>query len=296
MPQNETKFKEFKLPAFYDSSDKYSIKWQSRFLKCQKIQLGSLMLAAFGGATAWSLASFRVSAFITVLALLAALGVRFYITKNQPERKWYNGRAAAESIKTLAMKYTQRAVPFQDMATGSKTDDLFIARLNEVMTTVPTLDEPVSLTNKLQITDDMRKLRAKTLAERKEYYIKLRIDDQVTWYSNKATFNSGRSNTWNVAIVVFETAAIIFAAMRLSGHLEFDTSGILATAAGAAIAWLQSRQHESLAQSYSVTSHELSAVSSVLNEVSSEKDWATKVEQAEEAISREHTLWKASHR
>ena len=231
-----------------------------------------------------------------MVALVIAVGVRFYIATNKPERKWYNGRAAAESIKTLAWKYTQRAIPFPTSMTPKEADDLFIARLKEVLATAPKLDEPVTTTNTKQITDEMRELRAKSLSKRKAYYIKSRVDDQVTWYSGKATFNAGRSESWSIAIVVLEISAIFLAIMRFAGIFEFDSSGILATAASGAVAWLQSRQHESLAQSYSVTSQELAAVSSVLNQTTTESDWATKIEQAEEAISREHTLWIASHR
>lgn len=287
---------EFKLPALFESSDRYAARWQKRFLICQKIQIASLIAAAIGGATAWAYKDFRISACITVVALIVAISVRFYIATNKPERKWYNGRAAAESIKTLAWKYTQRAIPFPTTLSTKEADELFLSRIEEVLATAPKLDEPVPSTNTKQITDDMRELRAEPLSKRKAYYIKLRVDDQVSWYSGKASFNAGRSDSWTIAIVVLEASAIILAAFRFAGSFEFDSSGILATAASGAVAWLQSRQHESLAQSYSVTSQELAAVSSVLNQVTTESDWATKVEQAEEAISREHTLWIASHR
>ncbi len=287
---------EFRLPALFESSDGYAARWQKRFLICQKIQISSLVAAAIGGATTWAYHDFRISACITVVALIVAIGVRIYIASNKPERKWYNGRAAAESIKTLAWKYTQRAIPFPTTLTPKEADNLFLRRVEEVLATAPKLDEPVPNTNTKQITDDMRAIRAKPLTKRKSYYIKLRIDDQVAWYSGKATFNARRSDMWTISIVVIEVSAIILAVLRFAGFCDFDSSGILATAASGAVAWLQSRQHESLSQSYSVTSQELAAVSSVITQASTESDWATKVEQAEEAISREHTLWIASHR
>lgn len=295
MPDTRSEDKEFKLPALFESSDQYAADWQRKFLICQKVQLTCLVVAAIGGATAWVFGEFRLSACVTVLALIIAIAVRFYLATNQPERKWYNGRAAAESIKTLAWKYVQCAVPFDRSLTDNEADELFINRIEEVLTTVPQLNEPVPMTNTKQITDDMRSLRTKSLRQRKEYYIKLRVEDQISWYSNKASFNAGRSNGWSIAIVALEFSAIILAVFRFAGDFEFDSSGILAAAAGGAVAWLQSRQHESLAQSYAITSQELSAVSSMLAQITNESDWSTKVEQAEEAISREHILWKASH-
>jgi SMODS and SLOG-associating 2TM effector domain 1 len=43
-----------------------------------------------------------------------------------------------------------------------------------------------------------------------------------------------------------------------------------------------------------VASQELSAISGQVDWSASERDWAHFVDQAEEAISREHTLWRAS--
>jgi hypothetical protein len=293
-PDGQTK--EFKFPAIFDSSDRYAAKWQSRFLRCQKIQLASLITAALGGATSWAFSSIKLSALVTIIALLVAVYVRIYLVQHQPERRWYNGRAAAESIKTLAWKYTQCAVPFGKSLNAHEVDRLFLARIEDVIATVPNLDEPVLASNTKQITDSMRTLRSESLNSRKAYYIKLRVDDQVAWYSGKAAFNATRSSMWSIAVIILETCAIMLAIFRFTGSIEFDATGILAAAASGALVWLQSRQHETLAQSYAVTSQELASVSSVLNETTTESDWATKVEQAEEAISREHTLWRASHR
>ena len=59
-------------------------------------------------------------------------------------------------------------------------------------------------------------------------------------------------------------------------------------------AWLQTKQHRTLATAYTVTALELASVRSRIVHQASEEDWATFVSDAEEAFSREHTLWKAS--
>jgi conflict system pore-forming effector with SLATT domain len=43
-----------------------------------------------------------------------------------------------------------------------------------------------------------------------------------------------------------------------------------------------------------VASQELSTISGQVDLTTTEEDWAHFVDQAEEAISREHTLWRAS--
>jgi hypothetical protein len=287
-------YTEFEMPPLFVATDSYAVKWQKRFLLCQKAQLIALITAAVGGATSWYYESYKLSAILTAVSLVAALFVRFYLAKVQPERKWYNGRAAAESIKTLSWKYAQCAIPFPKSLSKVDANRLFIDRVKQVLSEVPTLDEPVAHSSE-QITDDMREIRAKSLTERQKYYIQLRIKDQITWYAKKATFNSVRASRWSKAIGLLELAALGFALLRISGGTDFDWVGILVSASAAGVAWLQSKQHETLAQSYSVTSHELASVNSMLSGRTTEAKWAEQVEQAEEAMSREHTLWKASH-
>jgi predicted GIY-YIG superfamily endonuclease len=44
-----------------------------------------------------------------------------------------------------------------------------------------------------------------------------------------------------------------------------------------------------------VTSHELGVIAELLRQNHGELEWSTAVDDAEDAISREHTLWRASH-
>jgi SMODS and SLOG-associating 2TM effector domain 1 len=60
-----------------------------------------------------------------------------------------------------------------------------------------------------------------------------------------------------------------------------------------ALAWLQIKQYSSLAESYSVAAHELSLIESLLDASYTEDSWAHFVNEAENAISREHTTWRA---
>jgi hypothetical protein len=59
-------------------------------------------------------------------------------------------------------------------------------------------------------------------------------------------------------------------------------------------AWLQTKQHRTLATAYAITALELASVRTRIAHQATEADWATFVSDAEEAFSREHTLWKAS--
>jgi hypothetical protein len=59
-------------------------------------------------------------------------------------------------------------------------------------------------------------------------------------------------------------------------------------------AWVQAKQYQNLATAYGVTSQELSSVASEVATLTDEALWARFVREAEQTISREHTLWRAS--
>ena len=83
------------------------------------------------------------------------------------------------------------------------------------------------------------------------------------------------------------------ALLKGTGLIDFDALGILAAAAASVLAWLQIKQHATLAQSYSHAAHELSTIGALIDSVQSEAEWGRFVNDAENAISREHTAWRA---
>jgi uncharacterized membrane protein len=94
--------------------------------------------------------------------------------------------------------------------------------------------------------------------------------------------------------IVLEIAGLIGGALKAFGWINFDLLGFLAAAAGCVMAWIEAKQHRNLATAYGIASQELASIATELPMVSSEERWAALVGQAEEAISREHTLWRAS--
>jgi hypothetical protein len=67
--------------------------------------------------------------------------------------------------------------------------------------------------------------------------------------------------------------------------------GAAALAAGSA--WFAVRQYETLGRAYVFAATELSVIHQRLL-LAGEDSWAQEVADAEEAISREHTMWRAS--
>jgi hypothetical protein len=89
---------------------------------------------------------------------------------------------------------------------------------------------------------------------------------------------------------------LVLGIIGLSFAWPLDVIGILTAIAASSAAWVAVKQHEVLARAYSVASNELASIDTQINARSdwTEGDWAKFVSNAEEAVSREHTSWRAS--
>ena len=121
-----------------------------------------------------------------------------------------------------------------------------------------------------------------------------RVAEQQQWYLRKAAWNATRALRWTVTILVLEIIGVIAAVMKAVGILEGDVLIFVGAVVACTSAWLQAKQHETLATAYAVTAIELASVRTKITLQTTEDDWAKFVSEAEEAFSREHTLWKAS--
>jgi hypothetical protein len=145
-----------------------------------------------------------------------------------------------------------------------------------------------------QITPQMREVRSLAVENRLEVYKKSRIDDQRSWYSSKASTNRKLKRRIFGVVLMAQFTAFGFAIWTIiQPSRTFDPTGILATTATAFMAWMQVKRYDELAQSYSVASQDLGMVAEEAQHLESEEDLTDFVADAENAISREHTLWLA---
>ncbi|MBV8929355.1 MAG: DUF4231 domain-containing protein [Mycobacteriaceae bacterium] len=281
------------FPALHRSANQHSTNAQATFLFWFKIRLGGLVVAAIGGAITWTIhGRALVGGAVAVVAFAAALAAELVLAVQRPDRVWYEGRAAAESAKTLTWRYMVCGEPFDNSLADADTP--FLAELKDLLHDLGALPLRALSGDAVQISARMREVRGLPLEERRAVYLVQRIQDQQGWYAKKAVFNSKRATRWMVTGVVLEFLGLIGGAAKAVGLIDVDLLGIFAAAAAAAAAWLQAKQHENLATAYGVTSQELAAVASELEKVTDESAWGQFVAEAEEAISREHTLWRAS--
>ncbi|GGO16722.1 membrane protein [Microbispora rosea subsp. aerata] len=310
---------ESEFPALYRAADRTAVINQRRLLTATSVRLSSLVTAAVCGAFSLVVGRLDLTATIAAGAMGVALVTEVYLLTARPDRRWYEARAAAESAKTLAWRYLVGGEPFglgafaDRPATGGvppadggapggerghTADNLLLRRYSEITASLHTIG-PVSVFDAdAQVTEGMRAVRALPLEERRRHYVTGRLNEQRAWYTAKAVDNERRAARWLLLVAAAEALGLVTAAVKaaLGGEgPDIDLPGMLSAVAAAGVAWLQTRQHQQVASAYAVAALELGHIVIRADWASTEDEWAHFVDEAEEAIAREHMLWTASH-
>lgn len=273
------------FPDFYRRADAHSIRWQARYLWSERIQLVSLLAAA-------AVASLGGPPLPVVLLFGLALVAQVFRLASHADEKWWNGRAGAESVKTASWLFTVGGEPFD---VGNAQADLELAsRISDVAKEVAKL-VPVPAGG-AHITAGMRSVRGRPLNERVELYQRQRVRAQRDWYASKSEFNEKSSAQWSSAAIVASGLALGFGIAAAVYEWSLDAVGFFSAVGASLVAWMAVKQYQTLARSYAVASAELSDIDVQIESRYgwTESDWATFVNAAEDAISREHTSWRAS--
>ncbi len=279
------------LPGFWGDADDASRRGQKWVLIYSAARLIGSVVAALGGALSISAGRVDVAAVIVLLGFAVAFASELALWIHGPERLWYDGRALAESTKTLAWRYAVCADPFPSAMSKDEALGVLRTRLLEVSRETTT---GVVLTAATPVaTDRMSDLRNESFVVRRAAYVEDRTLDQQRWYAKKAQLNGAWSVASRIVLVVAEILAIILASLRVFGGWHVNLAGVMGAFIAAGAAWVAVKQFGPLASAYSIAARELAIQSDRLRVVP-EEAWAKVSADAEEAISREHTLWLAS--
>lgn len=282
------------LPGLYQAAGQASLLGQKRYLAAARLRFVLIVLAAIGGVLVLKVDAIGldIGAVLVVLALIIAVFVEIWLLTVNPEQAWYDGRALAESAKTLGWRYAVAGAPYGKDDDPADPERRVVDELGKLLQDAPATSIAPSAAP--AISTAMRALRTASFADRKRVYVEDRIVDQQKWYSGKATYNQKRAYTWRLVVIAIELAGVIAALLRAFGVVEFDLTGVLSAMIGAGVGWLAIKQHDALGRAYTFAANELMIVKARLDRVSGEVQWADEVADAEEAISREHTMWRAS--
>jgi SMODS and SLOG-associating 2TM effector domain 3/SMODS and SLOG-associating 2TM effector domain 1 len=286
---------ESRFPALYLAADRNSMDGQRRFLNATRLRLAMLVVAAGFGMFTWRRAGGDLAGIGAAVAFVVALLAELYLLQARPDRLWYDGRAVAESAKTLTWRYLVGGSPFgRHEVSEREAERLLLDRFRQITRDIRGAHlVPVSGDTD-QIGPALREVRALSLDQRRELYRSERIDGQQAWYARSARWNERRATQWSLVLTSLEALGLTGGVLKATGALRIDLLGFGSALVAAGVAWVQAKQHQNLANAYAVASQELSAISGQIDWSASERDWAHFVDQAEEAVSREHTLWRAS--
>ncbi|MDT9591838.1 DUF4231 domain-containing protein [Nocardioides zeae] len=283
------------MPQLFQAADRASTGAQEWFVRGTRFRLGLLVLAAAMGIAVWRVgaADIDVLAIVSTVLFVLAILVEGVLWKSRPDKTWYDARAVAESAKTLAWKFAVRSEPFSDPSVDEATmARRLLSRFDEIRRQFPDLE--LAAVNAQSISPWMKRQRQADWPDRRSVYLRERLQNQKNWYEGKAGYNRGRSNQWRFALIALEFLG--FVASLAAAFYEWTPmiAPVIAALVAAVVAWLEAKQHDFNARAYAAAVHDLAQAEARLQLVRTEAEWATEVESAEEAISREHTLWLAS--
>jgi hypothetical protein len=284
-------------PAVFQMADRASLIAQRRYLRLMQGILFSTVLGAGLGAFA-SLAGTHRSVPAVLSAVMLALGMLLNTIKTslKLERAWYRDRAVAESTKSMSWRYMTRADPYGDGAAAGEVDHKFLADLRSIVRDPDQMAVGFGreVVDRPQISERMRQVRDADVVTRLRTYLSERIADQRRWYSEKARSNGSAGSWFSLLVLLSQAAAFVWAAMMIANpEWRVNLTGLFAAMATAFVAWPQVKQHESVAQSYAIATMDLGLIQEQGARIEGDAQLAAFVADAENAISREHTLWVA---
>lgn len=284
------------LPTLFRACDQASVSAQKQYVGLTVASL-SLLIAAAAVASltlndTWDKS---VLAIISAVVLIISIALIVAIRLSKLEQAWYDGRAIAESVKTLAWRYMTRTEPFSNTQ-PDRIDELFLSELKSIFLQRKAFAIRLGGQSAIGqcITDKMRQMRNLGVEDRKRLYLSERIGDQRKWYGDKAEYNRRSVNRMFIVIVVLHVLAIL-SAVAIVRWPEFPLNpiGIFITMATAFLAWTQMKRHQELAQSYAVAAQDLGFIEQQASATMTDEQLSLFVANSENAISREHTLWRA---
>lgn len=282
--------KEEEYPALYNVANNGAIRAQKQLLA---LTVWNSVLLVVGAVVTLINPDNRLVAIIAAFLFAASLFVLILGRFQQFQKKWYQARAMAESIKTSTWRFVMRADPFNE---GTTAEAEFVKLLKGLLDQNRNLGGELEGGSSLsvQITERMLAIRNGTYTDRRSIYLEGRIDDQLKWYSGKVSYNKRLSKNWFTALCVVYALAVLLVLMRVGyPSLEHLPTGALLVLASSIISWMQLKKFDELVSAYALTAQEIGIVKSQYRAIADEGALSAFVSDAENVFSREHTQWAA---
>lgn len=232
-----------------------------------------------------------LSSILLVVSTMLTILIFFF----KPEKTWYDGRAIAESAKSLTWKFMMGVRPFSYNLTTEQAEEKLIKNLKQIIGQKKEFYKLIGeqFGEREQITPTMIANREKSFSDKVQLYSSARLEEQRKWYAKKSKLNRTNKNIALSCLIAFQLFAITAFILEIYDSIEFTLTPLFAILATSTIALLQLKRFQELTESYGITATELSLVKTKTRHIKDEKDLEDFVDDAETAISREHTLWLA---
>lgn len=288
------------FPNYYIAGDQASLMAQRLYTRYVRLDLFLMVLST--SLTIYNFKSEESKKIIYIISgiiMLIAIIFSLVIKNKKYEDIWYRGRALAESVKTLTWRFMTKSEYFENSITDEEAKLRFTNRMRELHEEFKDLHSSLKAKHLSLpiITNEMGKVRNLDLSGRKKFYLKNRIDNQISWYSNKADSNKTKYENWFWGVIAMQLLALIsIVYLILSPGSNFNFVGSFTTLSASFFGWLQLKKYQENKQAYTTATSELNLIKQEADFISTEEKFEIFVLDSENAMSREHTLWLAQKR
>jgi hypothetical protein len=223
---------------------------------------------------------------LIAVALLCATALRL----GKFDVRWFKCRAFAENAKSLAWRYVMT-----DRDDCNSGREAYLLEWSQLKERIPELQNEFALAadSGELITQWMIDTSKLLVEEKLAIYRNYRVHDQIKWYAHNAKRNARKQSQWFWALFLFEAAAVFYAAIQASLLWRVNLVGFLVAVSAGIVAWSQVKRHSDLSTSYAIAAEDLSLISEKFKSITEHRTVGAFVENVEEAVSREHSMWLA---
>jgi len=293
-PVPSTTLGERDLPPLFRQSDQWALRHQSESFRAVRRHLFVLLLATAAAVGAEQVPS-HVGAVCAAVLYGLTIAIGLLTSRRRARAHWQAHRAAAELVKSLAWQYMVHGGPFHSGV--ADPDAVFAERIEERLRELRKCgwEDPREGPHERgagQITPEMRAVRAKPFAARRDIYLRDRVLEQATWYHNRAAQAHRSSARWSRLTALLTLLALLAALLRTVDVLEgWDLAGLLSAAAAGGVAWQEVRRHRPLTYAHSLIEQDLATARIAMSTTVTEPGWADAVAETERLVSPAHTEW-----
>lgn len=232
---------------------------------------------------------------VGIILIIFSTFLNLYILFFRPEKSWYEGRAIAESVKSLTWKFITNTKPFKLNLNQDEVETIFVDNLKKIIGQRKDFYILIGkeFPNDNIISNEMIQIRNSSFENRKTFYVDNRIQDQINWYAKSSKKNSSKKNITFSFIIGFQILAVILFCFESTHFVNYSLTSTSLTITSVFLTWLQLKRYQELTDSYGITATELKFIKDKSKFVIDNNDLEKYVDDSESAISREHTLWLA---